>query len=469
MCGIVGVIGLLLSKHENMFYDMLTIDVVRGPHSTGITSVDLHGEILVVKDILLPNELYGTKEFENITSRRYQRILMGHNRYATKGDVIKENAHPFTHGAITGMHNGTLISTNHLPKHLEYDTDSEAIISSINEIGIADTWGKVDGAAACAWYDQDEGSMNIITNSKRPLYGKFTEDGTCFVYASEAWMFEAAASRNKVELKQELLIPVKDTLYTMRYNPTKTDIQVEERKLAPFVFRGAYAGHGAISGIGKEEKWRQAWGEKNIIEQSSANSDHTWWEDNKLYKHGPLGRKIMIGSRAPKAYDFDKAIKAEDKAKVEGRYPPNSTPSSEAGTEPIETGEDLLKSVHFLKAMSKCKTDQEREILRDRVTRKSLRRQKKLAGRLKAQSKRGGKSRSLMTLHSKPDTTMGNAMKDADFYERYGTHCVLCCGNYLDRETVVIVDSTNAVCESCARNSEWCGESLSEALGLPPQ
>ena len=218
---------------ERIFQEMLQLDVLRGSHSTGVAFLpeNVAQNPLIIKGPVYPQELLEDNQTKAAFRGRIT-ALMGHNRFATKGDINVANSHPFKHGNIIGAHNGTVWNTRRFPKH-DFGTDSECIVHSINEIGIKETWKLVDGAAALTFWNLADRSLNIITDSKRAIYYAYNEDHTGLYYASEAWMFAIPCARHDVKLA-ERAAPNKDVLFTFTYDNGKVSEVAE--KIDPFVF-----------------------------------------------------------------------------------------------------------------------------------------------------------------------------------------------------------------------------------------
>ncbi len=244
MCGLVGVVGNLFEKDKRMFETLLKLDTIRGPHSTGVARVGDDGKVGLVKEVGTPWDLiqYQNAEFYNGCDRKViggsMKVLMGHNRWATIGAVNADNAHPFHVGKIVGAHNGTLLahSQRKLFRHEHLGTDSEAVMSNLNEHGVEDTFGKLEGAWALTWYNTEEDTFNIVRNKERPLYYSYNKKGDVLYYASEPWMIFTAAERHDVELSDpdRVFSFAVDTHYKWKVGPSTgfgaIRLYTEERK-----------------------------------------------------------------------------------------------------------------------------------------------------------------------------------------------------------------------------------------------
>ncbi len=201
MCGLVGMIGNITSDLKKVFTDMLLIDTIRGPHSTGVMTVGEFGDkdIDIIKQVGTAFDLTDCKAYEEamLCSKV---CLMGHNRWATKGKITRNNAHPFECGNLIGAHNGTLRNQSLLCDYKLFPVDSENIYHHMNIHGLEDTIKNLNGAFALTWWNKDEETINFIRNNERPLFFCYTKDRKTLLWASEGWMIVAAAVRNKVEL-----------------------------------------------------------------------------------------------------------------------------------------------------------------------------------------------------------------------------------------------------------------------------
>lgn len=254
MCGIVGIAGNTFANHTKMFKDLLVLDQLRGFDSTGVMFISGISNIPAVeKAVGTPENLWMRKDCKLMDHRGVPhglpRVMLGHNRAATFGDVTAENAHPFTHKHITGVHNGSLRDWYDLENFAENDVDSLSLIQTIAERGIDDTWKSFTGAAAIVFWDAKEGTLNFIRNDERPLYIGHNIADNLLYWASEPWMIRVAASRNKASLKDE-----KNDIFQLKahhlhtYKPTATSCELlevrelEKKKVVTIIGRGYTGG-----------------------------------------------------------------------------------------------------------------------------------------------------------------------------------------------------------------------------------
>jgi len=165
----------------------LIIDSIRGEDSTGIASITNKNECFVSKQVGDPFVLLDMRDTSSIF-KRCNRVLIGHNRWASSGIVNRKNAHPFDFDEIVGVHNGTLTNKYELDGHKDFDVDSEALFSTVERFGIKDAIGKARGAWALVWYNKVDQTIHFLRNKERPLYYCYSEDRKAILWASEAWM-----------------------------------------------------------------------------------------------------------------------------------------------------------------------------------------------------------------------------------------------------------------------------------------
>lgn len=201
MCGLISVILKDNTKVMNkdmveMFKQMLYADALRGWDSTGIACIKGNGDnISILKDNCAAGPfLFRHKDsswgFQN-------RGIIGHNRWATRGLINADNAHPFHEGHIILAHNGTLNTYKQLK---DVDVDSHAICHAINEQGAIPVLEKLDGAFALIWYNQKTKEFYATRNKERPLSIVETDD--LFIIASEVDLIKWICSRNNFKIRR---------------------------------------------------------------------------------------------------------------------------------------------------------------------------------------------------------------------------------------------------------------------------
>jgi len=206
MCGIVltfsTAVGGMSTKNQKVFEDTLFMTSLRGMDSTGVFTYDKNkgDEVMLVKEAY-PSPLFlQTKDYEKLESHLFYdcRAVIGHCRAATRGTVKDETAHPYHHGSIILVHNGTLPS-HHGIATKTFTVDSEAICHALSERPWEEVLPEIHGAFVLIWYDLIRKVLCIASNGERPFYTATSKSGDLYG-ASEYGMLSAAIDRNKEDL-----------------------------------------------------------------------------------------------------------------------------------------------------------------------------------------------------------------------------------------------------------------------------
>jgi hypothetical protein len=249
MCGIVGMIDAAASGFYNqdrqVFFGMMLLNSFRGIHSTGAMGVDKQNRtdfLKCLKDPYQWNQWDVSEEFMTRMLTRYWAVV-GHGRSATQGAITPKNAHPFLQGKITLVHNGTLTNLTQLnTRHKqEFEVDSQMISYLISQIGIEAALKEISGAYCLVYTDSEDGSINMIRNSERPLeIGTYHRDSN-LVFASERHVLKWASEKGQ-SIKSIASLPTNE-LWSFRKengNLIKTVKSIYKTYSAPASNYGSY-------------------------------------------------------------------------------------------------------------------------------------------------------------------------------------------------------------------------------------
>ena len=204
MCGIVGYISLEDKKHEiakRHFSDYaLMLDTMRGYDSTGIIRVTDKFDVHTAHTTMQGREYVHTAKYDKFMQKFPSWAFIGHNRAATAGSIKLENAHPFTFGDVTMVHNGTLARKGETMPNYDHklDVDSMQIARCLSEVepdskAVAELLKQIDGSFCLVWVDRRDESINMCRNSSRPMHFAFNKAKDIMWFMSDGTHLRAIA------------------------------------------------------------------------------------------------------------------------------------------------------------------------------------------------------------------------------------------------------------------------------------
>ncbi|MCL2199385.1 MAG: amidophosphoribosyltransferase [Defluviitaleaceae bacterium] len=165
------VFGACLTTDEavGLTYNGLLTLQHRGQESAGLVVLN-EGKFTCVKDLGLVSEVFSDK----IAQMPAGKIAIGHTRYSTTGESVKENAGPFVTEYLTGRiataHNGNLTNTREIKDKLKllgvnFDSTSDSeVISALIAYSITEESNTLAGVVKAAKMLRGAFSLAIASN-----------------------------------------------------------------------------------------------------------------------------------------------------------------------------------------------------------------------------------------------------------------------------------------------------------------
>lgn len=215
MCGVWGVMSSwktgLMAGQVSLLEDLAKVGVQRGADGTGMFWAKTDGISGHYKKAGNPFWLLFDKTFNKDVRpilEKDAKFVVGHNRAATKGLINDANTHPFCHGPITLVHNGTINSGLDVPND---GTDSEEICKALASDEGVKVFGRIYGAWTAIWYDERDKKLRFLLNGLRPLAMVKSHAGDIY-FASKLKMLEWIMDEHKYGIKSEVFLKT-DVIY----------------------------------------------------------------------------------------------------------------------------------------------------------------------------------------------------------------------------------------------------------------
>ena len=284
LCGIVVVAGESTKQNHNVLETLLILDQLRGIDSTGIAAIPRGDfDVNIAKEVGNAFDLMGTKGYFNAMNCA-TRAIIGHNRSATSGTIIQENAHPFENDSVVGVHNGTLTSKWRLLDPALFKVDSENLYHHMDKKGLKNTLDNLQGAWSLVWWDKLDETLNFLRNDQRPMFKAWSLDHKSMYAASERWMLSVALSRNNVK-HTDIVETEVDQHYS--YHISKEGaISKPHMSAAPSTYRGyvtqSYQGKWYGNHTAQQTQQTQASSSQSVAKQSVADNRYEGRFDTEI-------------------------------------------------------------------------------------------------------------------------------------------------------------------------------------------
>lgn len=243
MCGIVGIYGddLNVNTHDkkNFLIEGAVVDSVRGYEATGIFSMARNTKSdghRLYKRALAGYDFVQLKQFNKIVDQMSSSIgMVVHNRASTRGHGgLDSNSHPFRHGHITLVHNGTVTNAPTLvPKKDQPDNiqvDSSYVAHAFAHESPEDMLPRLQGGYSLVWHDSTDNTLHFARNDAKPMFIAFDETREVIYFGSEVRMITWLCDRNNIKIQKDIFSTTPYVHYVFR-DPKK----VREIQKFPFV------------------------------------------------------------------------------------------------------------------------------------------------------------------------------------------------------------------------------------------
>lgn len=329
MCGIVGLAlkknAGFYKKDEDIFFDLLFANTLRGDDSTGVVFVEKDGSFGYMKDAYSAPMVIDDFKDDPLNKGMYQlgKAMIGHNRKATVGKVHKDTAHPFIVDKTFAMvHNGTLFGHNLLAKTT---VDSEALAIHLKKVlgknfdkeTFEEAMGEVYGAYAVACYNQETHKIHLLRNAQRPLF--IVETDEAWVWASEYGMLAWILGRHGINIGKDKAEQVKENcIYTIDLSENKLTKEDYVPKKAPPVTNNTLMVIGTqdtkTTGAGQSGTSKQ---EYKRLRKKLVFQTVTFWADDYVEKNFPKLKEsgetelTLFGELLGSEFNFYHAVHAD--------------------------------------------------------------------------------------------------------------------------------------------------------------
>jgi predicted glutamine amidotransferase len=268
MCGIISYFSNEVAydrKIAQLMTSAFWIGSVRGVHSTGMIYEE-DGNPEYYKKALAGWDFIQLNRVNNVLDNLHETgYFIGHNRAATRGAHTTQNAHPFEHGNIIGVHNGTLIN-QHAVSTTTHTVDSDALFKGISEAGTVITMPKVNGAFNLLWHDNTNNTVHVLRNDERPYTLAKIKGQETLIGMSEEPMLRWLAGKYGLEIEYTWVPkPNREYIFDVNGDMTKPVTKIDHQAyVAPVYVAPVYPK--AVVYRGPQNKGLSVVSPKKVIE-----------------------------------------------------------------------------------------------------------------------------------------------------------------------------------------------------------
>lgn len=261
MCGIWGLFAKnqtgFYTKDEDIVEQMMYLTALRGVHSTGIAITSNKKPRIkprIWKTTGGPCYLIQTTSWDQVQKYLISEggSIFGHGRFATKGDIVAKNAHPFSYKNITLVHNGTIhtgLTYEEKDDSPKVEVDSHALCIKMAKDGIKSALMDVGGAYAIIAHDAEEGCIFFARNTDRPLHIVESNERVYLMSSKDALEL---LMKNNSYYNSSVRFVASEVLYKYDLSTYKVTEVCELRK--KYTYQNNYHG-------GRGTTWGEGWGE----------------------------------------------------------------------------------------------------------------------------------------------------------------------------------------------------------------
>ena len=214
-----------LKKAKTVLRELAVLSEQRGSDSSGLAVLS-NTECKIHKSLLKSSKFVTSREWAtSMDDMVNSNVYLGHTRFATMGDVTKENAHPFKVGRTVGAHNGCLTNMSSLQVTLSKscEVDSQLVFKAIDDSQtIQEAINYIKGDFALSFVKDTYDTLYLCRETNRPLSVAYWSEARILFYASKKEYIEKALLKAKLYKVDTIDLEI-NKLYGFNINKFSSD------------------------------------------------------------------------------------------------------------------------------------------------------------------------------------------------------------------------------------------------------